>query len=163
MAPLSIADMFLLTTEPEFRRTVFLWRGLFSPCADDLPFCLQYWLQIQHCSVGDRVLLPMKMHLLVWHELTVILYRCGTEHLDFLTGALKNEATTTKAHLLNSDCLHHKKKSALLIIFRTVESCCCFGLFDLSGENSFKHNSLHFCFVNYKAVNKKMQDNLYYS
>lgn len=143
---------------------MFLWRGLFNPCcADDLPFSLQYWLQIEHCNGGHKVLLPTKMHLLERRELTIILYRCGREHLDFLAGALRNEVTTTKAHLLNSDCLHHKKKLTLLIIFRTVESCCCFGLFDLSGETSFKHNSLHFYFVNYKAVNKKMWDNLYYS
>lgn len=156
--------IYLFTIESNFVRTVFLWRNLFGPCCpDDLPFNLQYWFQIQHCKVDDKVPLPVNMHLLLWHELTVILYRCGRGQLDFLAGALMNEAATAEPHLLNSDCLHRKKKLTLLIIFRTVESCCCFGLFDLSGETSIKHNGLHFYFVNYKTVNKKMQDNLYCS
>lgn len=84
-------------------------------------------------------------------------------NLTFLQAPSGMQVATTKTHLLNYDCLHYKKKFTLIIIFRIIESCCCFKLFDLSGETSIKHNSLHFYFVNYKAVNKKMQDNLYYS
>lgn len=85
------------------------------------------------------------------------------QRTTFVQVSLEKQVAIIKTHLLNYDCLYHKMKFTPIIIFRIREGCCCCRLFDLSGETSIKHNSLHFYFVNYKAVNKKMQDNLDYS